>query len=192
MSLIEQRESHYEKFFGPINGKVMHSTDFKKVHVDIYTFGPTEERPFYTLVTGGMSDARQNIPAQYAQLAPRAEILTYTREPQGWMYNVLKGLAEMPSDDNTFLHWYHSVPNGMPMTAKPSELTAFLFLPPYPEDPGINPMIVDGDATDFLMMVPITNAEMEFKRKYGTKELVQKFDEANFNFVINEERTSVV
>jgi len=26
------------------------------------------------------------------------------RQPEGWMFNVLKGLAEMPFDDLTFLH----------------------------------------------------------------------------------------
>ena len=192
MTLLDQREAHYRRFLGNFGEQVMHSTDFKKVHIDVYTFSPTATRPFYTLLTGGMSDVRQNIPEKYSRLAPRAEILTYVRNPQGWMYNVLKGLAEMPSEDNTFLHWYHTVPNGKPMTANPSELSAFFFVPPYLEAKGFNPMLVDGDRTDFLVMIPITIPEMNFKKEHGAEALLKVFDEKNFDYIVNEARKSFV
>lgn len=192
MDLIEQRESHYEKFLGPISEKVMHSTDIKPVHVDIYTFPPTEECPYYTLITGGMSDLRQNIPDQYTSIGRRAEIMTYAREPQGWMYNVLKGLAEMPSDDNTFLHWYHTVPNGMPMTADPSDLTAFFFVPPFFEADEFSPMMVDGEAADILFMVPITDRELSFIREHRSEAMLEIFDRHDFDYVIDEQRRSFV
>jgi hypothetical protein len=101
--LIDQRETHYQRFFGPLDQQVMHSTDLKPVHIDIYQFAPTAERPFWTLITGGMSDARQPIPPTAPKhVAPRAEILMYAEEPKGWMLSVLKGLAEMPFvDDRT-------------------------------------------------------------------------------------------
>lgn len=47
------------------------------------------------------------------------------------MCSVLKGLAEYPFFNRTYLYWYHTVANGRPMTAKPSLLTTFLLLPPY-------------------------------------------------------------
>ena len=94
----------------------MHSTDAKTVHVDIYTFAPTADRDFYTLITSGMPDVRQNIPDD-RNISPRAEIMLSCHEATPWMYSVLKGLAEMPSDDDTFLSYRNTVPNGMPMTA---------------------------------------------------------------------------
>lgn len=192
MPLIDQREAHYEKFLGPIMDPVMHSTDIKPVHIDIYTFPPTEERPYFTLITGGMSDLRQNVPARYHSLGRRAEILTYAAEPQGWMYNVLKGLAEMPFDDNTFLHWYHTAPNGKAMTAEPSDLTAYLFVPPYLEVEEFSPMTIDGDNTDFLMMVPITARELNFTREHGIDAMLNVFDEHDFDYIINERRSSFI
>lgn len=192
INLIDQREAHYEKFLGEIPEEVMHSTDIKPVHVDIYTFPPTDERPYYTLVTGGMSDLRQNIPSRYDSLAKRAEIITYTREPQGWIYNVLKGLAESPFDHDTFFHWYHNVPNGKPMTAVPSLLTAYLFLPPYLEVEDFSPMIVDGDETDFLMMVPITDSELKFIREHRVNAMLDVFDKHDFDYIIDEQRSSFV
>lgn len=191
-SLLVQRETHYERFIGPMANEVMHSTNVKPVHIDVYTFKPSSARPYYTLLTGGMSDLRQNIPVKFSNLSPRAEIMTYAHEVKGWMQNVLKGLAEMPWDDNTFLHWYHSVPNGKPMTAEPSELTAFFFVPPYREDQNFNPMIVEGDKVDFLVMIPITQRELNFKREHGAKALIDVFDQNNFDYIINEARKSFV
>jgi len=189
--LIEQREAHYVRFFGPITEKVMHSTDTKPVHVDIYTYRPTEERPFFTLITGGMSDVRQSVPADW-KIAPRAEIMLYVSEPQGWMYNVLKGLAEMPSDDDTFLSYRHTVPNGMPMTAKPSLLTSYFFVHPLMVPDNFSPMKVDGDDTDILLLIPITEMERRYAQERGSEELISLFGNRGLDPVVDENRQSFV
>jgi hypothetical protein len=44
---LEAREQHYQQFFGPLTQNVWHSTDLKAVHVDIYQFAPTRERPYW-------------------------------------------------------------------------------------------------------------------------------------------------
>ena len=147
--LIEQREKHYKQFLGPLDQKIMHSTDVKAVHVDIYTIAPNSGRDFYTLITGGMSDIRQSVPDDW-DVSPRAESMLYCHEPKPWMYSVLKGMAEMPSDDGTFLSYRHTVSNGMPMTAKPSLLTGYFFFHPILENEGFSPMLVDSDDTNIF------------------------------------------
>jgi hypothetical protein len=190
---LEARERHYRRFFGPLTQEVLHSTDVKPVHIDIYQFMPRKRRPYWTLITGGMSDKRQIEPADCAEcISPRAEILMHVAKPKGWMFSVLKGLAEMPFTDNTFLHSGHTVPNGMPMTATPSLLTSYLFLPPYFEPQRFGDLELDGDKVDFLWMVPITEAEREFAVKHGSQALSEKFEEANLSPVVDESRESVV
>jgi hypothetical protein len=190
---LEAREEHYERLFGPLTQPVMHSTDIKPVHVDVYQFAPNDQRDYWTLVTGGMSDARQIEPCDgEGRMSPRAEILMYAAEPRGWMFNVLKGLAEMPFEDNTFLHWWHTALNGMPMTATPSLLTSFFFLPPYFESPDIGNLLLDGDRVDFLWMIPITEAEREFAVRHGSQELEKLFENANLSPIVNESRESLV
>jgi hypothetical protein len=190
---IETRESHYQRFFGPLSEPVMHSTDVRPVHIDIYQFAPTEERPFWTLITGGMSDRRQNVPADAgSHIAPRAEILMYVRKPEHWMFAVLKGLAEMPFDDDTYLHWYHTVPNGKPMTARVSQLTSFFFLPPYFEEDGFDSLIVEGDRVHILMLLPITEAEREYAMQHGSQALEEVMSSSDFDPVVDEERSSLV
>lgn len=187
------RQRHYERFFGPITQALMHSTDGKPIHIDIYQFEPTPERPFWTLVTSGMSNERQIEPDDCeGQMSSRAEILMYVSQPQGWMFSVLKGLAEMPFDDNTLLHWWHTVPNGMPMTATPSLLTSFFFVPPYFEALEFSELKLANDKVDFLWMIPITEAEREFAIEHGSKKLYGKFEDANMPAVLEETRESVI
>ncbi len=191
MNPIEQREAHYTRFLGALDQKVMHSTDVKQVHVDIYTFAPTPERPFFTLITGGMSDLRQSIPDD-RDYAPRAEIMLYASQPQGWMYSVLKGLAEMPFDDDTFLSYRHTIPNGMPMTAEPSLLTSYFMSPVFGERDGFTPMLVEDDAVDVLLMVPITEGERELAVDQGSDALLALFEQREFDPVIDEARACLL
>lgn len=184
------RQRHYERFFGPVTQAVMHSTDVKPVHIDIYQFEPTPERPFWTLVTSGMSNERQIEPDE--PVSYRTEILMYVSKPQEWMFSVLKGLAEMPFDDHTLLHWGHTVPNGMPMTASPSLLTSFFFASPYFESLEFNELKLANDKVDFLWMIPITEAEREFAIQHSSEKLYEKFENTNMPTVVEEARESVV
>jgi len=190
---MQMRESHYQRFFGPLDRPVMHSMDVKPVHIDIYQFPPRKKRPYWTLITGGMSDRRQNLPPDVRDsIAPRAEILMYAKEPKRWMFSVLKGLAEMPSMEETYLHWYHTVPNGQPMTEKPSLLTSFFFLPPYFEPEEFDTLRVQGDEVDILMLLPITEAEREYAIEHGSDALEELMSESEFDPVVNEDRKSLV
>ena len=108
------------------------------------------------------------------------------------MFSVLKGLAEMPFEDDSCLHWWHTVPNGMPMTATPSLLTSYFFLPPYFEPEGFSEFELDGDRVDFLWMIPITEAEREYAIEYGSQELEKVFEDAELSPVVDESRESLI
>jgi hypothetical protein len=171
----------------------VHSTDLKPVHIDMYQFAPTAERPYWTLITSGMSNERQFEPDDCEEhMSPRAEILMYAREPQSWMFDALKVLAEMPFQENTHLHWWHTVPFGMPVTGEPSLLTSFFFLPPYFEPEGFTEFELDGDRVDFLWLIPITEAEREYAVEHGSQELEKVFEDAEFSPVVDESRSSLV
>ena len=189
---MKQREAHYSTFLGPMDEPIMHSTDMKEVHVDIYQFRPSSDRPHWTLITGGMSDLPQHVPKNAEGISPRAELMMYVEEPKGWMFDVLKGLAEMPFDQTTYLHWHHTVPNGQPMTAEPSELTSFFFLPPYFEDDEFDTLHIGGDEVDILWMIPITEREREYASKNGSQALEEVFEKAGMDAAVDERRVSLV
>ena len=191
---LEAREAHYTKYFGPLDRLVHHSTDVKPVHIDVYQFAPYKDREHWTLITGGMSDARMPLPdSAGSHITGYSEIFIYVRGPANWMISVLKGLAEMPFVDQTYLHWFHTVPNGKPMTVQPSLLTSFLLLPPYYEErPFSDGFVIDGHEVQPLMLIPITEAEREFAIEHGVEALEERFDAAEFAPVVDEERQSVV
>ena len=187
------REAHYQRLFGPLTEDVAHSTDLQSVHVDIYQFAPTAAHPFWILITGGMSDLRQPaLEEPRKPIAPRAELMMYVRQPKPWMFSVLKGLAEMPFKFGSFLHWGHTVPNGMPMTADPSELTSFFFVRPAAELAELSDLSIGGDRVDFLMLVPITEAERAYAREHGSAALSKLMDDCGFELIVDEKRKSLV
>lgn len=190
---FEAREAHYIKTFGPITRNVHHSTDLKPVHIDIYEFEPTEGRPYWTLITSGMSNMRQ-LPKEQCDesVSSRTEILMYAHSPEPWMINVLKGLAEMPFLHKTFLYYGHTVPNGKPMTANPSLLTSFFFSPALDEDEDFWDFEINGDRVDFLCMIPITEAEREYAKIHGSRTLASLMKEREFSPVVDESRQSLV
>lgn len=190
---LSKREAHYQKFIGALAQPVMHSTDVKDVHIDIYQFAPTKKRPYWTLITGGMSDKRQALPEGTPEyVAARTELVLYAQEPKPWMFSVLKGMAEMPLDGDSFLSWHHTVPNGMPMTEQTSLLTSYFFLPPFFEKKNFESLEIEGDQVGFLLMIPITENERLFAIENGSSVLEDLMAKKGFDPVVDEARSSLV
>ena len=74
--IVRRREDVYELLFGRYE-TVYHPPVDVLPHIDVYVHAPTAERVFFTLVTGGMSDAAMSAPTG----APRrSELVAYTSD----------------------------------------------------------------------------------------------------------------
>ena len=182
---LETRQAHYDRFFGSEGVIVAHGVNVP--HIDVFQYPPQGKRTWWTLITGGMGDQRQELPDNTWY---RAELLMYVHEPKPWMLNVLEGVARCPFENNTFFHWWHTIPNGMPMTAEPSLLTAFYLMPPCKEAPEFDQLTLEGDPVRFLWVVPITEAELAFAYQHKEKDALGKLLE-DISFVVDESRASV-
>ena len=121
---LEQIDAHIEKHLGPI-AMVFHEIISDLVHVDIHQIAPTDERPYWTLVTSGMSDRPMTVP-EGADVPRFAELIlslptdwpmkqeTWKDERWYWPIPWLKVLARLPHEYKTWLGWGHTVPNGDP------------------------------------------------------------------------------
>lgn len=188
------REAHYERFLGPVSS-VAHSMSVKllPLHIDVYQFAPTAARPCWTLITSGMSDFRQPaLEHPPPGIPPRAELLMYVKHVQAWMPSLLNGLAEMPFERATCLHWAHTVPNGQPITERANKLTGYFFCPPICETEKFEDFSLDSDRVAFLMVVPITDAERVYAIEHGSAALGKLMEDSRFSFVVDEWRASLV
>ena len=58
---IDALEMHIDTYFGSYD-RVFHELVSPDIHVDICIIPPSEERPYYTLVTQGMGAHCMNVP----------------------------------------------------------------------------------------------------------------------------------
>jgi hypothetical protein len=172
---------------------VCHSIDDKFPHIDLYPFPPHEDRTHWTLITGGMSDARQNVPADApAYVSARTELIMYVREPKTWMLKALMDLADMPFDEESFVHYWHPASNDKPITEGSSLLTGYIFLPAFFEKDDYNTLKLFEEEVDILWVVPITAAELAYAMDKGSEALVDKFMESDLHPVLDEDRASTI
>ncbi len=201
---IEAISDHIEAHLGPVAG-VFHELVSDLVHIDVHMVGPTEERPYHTLVTSGMSDLPMTVPEgaeayRHAELSiclPEPWPLTqeaFADERNYWPIRWLKMLARLPHEYNTWLGWGHTVPNGDPPErfARNTKLCCALLLHPLLAPDDFQQLTMpDGRTVNFLALVPLYREEMEYKLKHGTEALLERFAEAEVNELLDVRRSNV-
>jgi hypothetical protein len=191
---VEERERVYEQVFGA-SDFVYHEMVPFVPHVDIYRFPPTDGRPFFTFVTGGMSDLRMSSPEELGPGFRRVELVFYTSEARPEYPELLRRLAHFPHDNRTWIHWGHTMPNGTPPEPLPgTALDCFLFMPSILQpDFGLGDRLAWRDEPVHLVWcVPITTAECNLKLEQGADALYDLFDQRNHPLVFSGARESYV
>ena len=180
---IDALEAHISKVFGKYD-KVLHEIASPDIHVDIAVIEPSAEHDYYTLVTMGMGAHRMNVPKELRERhLERAEMLiclppdwtlNSSEEKFYWPLRWLKIMARLPIEQNTWLGWGHTVPNGEPF-AENTSLCCMLVLSPARFD-GESTVceMPDGSRVVFYQLVPLYDDEMNFKLQNGADALLDK------------------
>lgn len=198
-------EAHIAEFFGPV-AFVWHELVSHLVGVHVYVVDPTEERPFHTLVTSGMSDRPMTVPED-SGISPYAEVMLGLppdwpltedglRDPEtGWPIQVLKDVARLPHEYGTWIGEWHSMPNGDPaepyapgMPFSGVVITPMLHVPP--EARVIE--VADGPSINLLALVPLYPEELDLKIEQGTSALVDLLDRDGVSEVFDPDRRSLI
>jgi hypothetical protein len=200
---IEAIGDHLKQLGEP--GMVWHELISDLVHIDVHTIEPTDERPFHTLVTSGMSDRAMTVPPECEDLR-HAELMlslpadwpltreAFENEANYWPMRLLKMLARFPHEYETWLGWGHTIPNGDP--AEPfsdgTKLCCALLLSPVLVPEGFSELKIDDERTvHFYSLIPIYKEEMDFKLEKGTDALVERFIEHQVTELLNPNRPNV-
>ena len=198
-SEIEALENHIEEYFGKFHN-VFHEMISPDIHVDIAIIPPDKGRDFYTLVTMGMGAYKMNIPDGLKEYRlERAELMVTlpsdweinnNAEEWYWPLRWLKILARFPLEENTWLGWGHTIPNGEPFVEN-TDLSGILLLNPYSDDERAGSMALpNGETVNFYQMFPVYDEEMEFKRANNAEVLLDLFGD-DFSHIVDINRENM-
>ncbi len=214
---IKAVEEHINKCFGNIE-RVLHEIKWSDIHVDICVIPPSPKRDFYTLVTMGMGAHRMNVPEDISgqqeidmeELAYAELMLTLPSkwkldheslqdEKWYWPLRLLKSIARMPGNQDTWLGWGHTVASGKGRTfAQNTKLCSVILLMPDPEiltDPEMDEddadicVLPNGKMVNFYQLIPLYQEELEYKEKNDVDMLLDKLEK--LSHVIDIKRPNV-
>jgi hypothetical protein len=206
----EDVNKHFEAQFPGRESIVLHEIVSDLVHVDVNVMKPTKEDDFFVIYTTGMSDLPMSVPKKlkekndlkYAELfmyLPASwdpgelhAISTDIPDENFWPIQWIKFLAKFPHEYKTWLGCGHTIPNGADYEPilDGSEMSGVLL-----DEPGENfsPITIKGGVKlHFYMVVPVSQAETEYKLEYGMDALTEIFAEQDIPLVVDIFRDSVV
>ncbi|MGV8092394.1 MAG: suppressor of fused domain protein [Mangrovibacterium sp.] len=202
-STIEDIDNHISKFFEDGEVTVFHEIVSDKIHVDIYLIKANKDRDYHILMTSGMSSLPMNVPNELKGLE-YAEVITllpknwpldqkdFENENYYWPIRQLKELARFPHLYNSWLGEGHTITNGNPPQpmADKNSFVGVILLPSVtlPED--FLSIRTNDKTINIYSMIPLYQEEMDYKLKYGTDGLLNKFDKYGIKEIIDINRTN--
>lgn len=187
-------ENHIEKHFGEFK-TVLHELVSPDIHVDICVVPPERDRNYYILSTMGMGAYKMNVPEELAdQKLDRAEVaiclpadwkINEEDEKWYWPIRLLKNLARLPLNYNSWLGFAHTITHEAPYADNTALCGSILVLPQNTDEGGDICVLPNGDEVNFYFVLPIYEQEMNFKLNFGANRLLRKMRYVDFVVDIN-------
>lgn len=202
---MEAISEHIEEHVGKIDC-VYHELISHIVHIDIHRSSPTPDRPYYTLVTSGMSDIPMTAPegmpdARFAELMLclpadwKVDQEAFQSETNYWPLRWLKILARLPHEHQTWLWENHTIPNGdppVPIAVNTKACCMMLATPATVSTEFWTLEVSPGKTIHFFSVIPLLRPEMELKLQSGAAALRRALELAKVSECIDLHRKSVV
>ena len=190
-------EEHIKEYYGEFP-TVFHEITSRDIVCDIACIPPTEERNYFTLVTMGMGAHVMNIPDSLpADENGRAELLIClppdwklgeSGEEWFWPISLLKDLAKLPINSNSWLGWGHSVDHRNYLSSTTKFCASLLLYPEGVPEEAESCVLPNGDRVNFFEVIPMYREEMNFKINNNTKALLERMK--NVNHVVDISRAN--
>jgi hypothetical protein len=200
----EEIEKHVETHVGPI-AHVFHEIVSELVHLDVLLVAPRPERPYWTLVTSGMSDLPMKVPRGLDTLKHAELVLclppSWPTTMEGlrldrnyWPILWLKNLARLPHTFDTWLGDGHTIPNGDPAEALDASVGFAGWLVTLPRRFDADFLVLPlsrKKAVHFYAAFPVYPDEMDVKLAEGAERLNELLDAAGVTELVDPQRASV-
>ncbi|MCR5393989.1 MAG: suppressor of fused domain protein [Bacteroidales bacterium] len=179
---------------------VAHEKESPDIHCDIAIVPPTEEQPYYKLVTMGAGAYKMNVPkdlqsrvcdrAEYVVFLPKDWKLESDKEEDYWPIRMLKTVARMPVESDEWLFYGHtlSLKSDESPVAEGVGFNSCILLVSKGKDQCVKQFKLGnrGKKVAFYQLYPLYPEELEYKLENSFYDLMDKVPEEEMkNQVIN-------
>ena len=195
---LDKVENFIKKEYGAYD-EVFHEIVSPDVHLDIVIVPPTDEQPYYKLVTMGAGAYKMNVPnelkkyklerAEYVIFLPKEWDIKSDKEEYYWAIRQLKAIARLPINCDSWLAFGHTVTaneDSSPV-AENTKFNSFVLL----NSIGKNNQIVKPlklnlfEEINFYQLFPLYQEELEYKLEHSLDDLFNKIAEEDLDFIVN-------
>lgn len=155
--------------------------DKKLENFKVLVFSPNKDRDMWTYATCGMSTMEENTPI---------ELHIFSKTEDNSLIELLTATTYYHREQNLSLS--HTINFGRPWQEK-SKCNYGLISLPYLDGQNLESLYIPSydENLKFYWLIPISEDELEYKKKYGIEDLEDKFDEVGFNY-LDPSRDSVI
>ena len=195
---LDKISNYIEQQYGE-SDLVGHEMASPDIHCDIVIVPPSEERPYYKLITMGAGAYKMNVPkdlrsyvcdrAEYVIFLPKDWNIKSDKEEDYWPIRMLKTIARLPIRAEDWLCESHDVQltvDGSPLAENTGFNSCVLTSSVGKNGQEVKPLKLGlfGNKVAFYQIYPLYPEELEFKLEHSFDELMDRLD-AEDNMIIN-------
>lgn len=179
---------------------VAHELVSPDIHCDIAIVPPTDDQPYYKLVTMGAGAFKMNVPedlksdvyerAEYVVFLPADWNIKSDKEEDYWPIRMLKTVARLPVSMDDWLFYRHTVnltDDESPVAENTGFNSCVLFISFGKGNKPVEPLKLDLSDKEvaFFQLVPLYPEELEFKLEHSFDELEDIMDDDLYDPVVD-------
>lgn len=195
---VNKIEAYIQKQYGDFP-TVIHEIVSPDIHVDIALIPPSDEQPYYKLVTMGAGAYKMDVPrefgkrklerAEYVIFLPKEWNVQSDKEEDYWPIRYLKVMARLPIVCETWLGLGHTMQadeEGKPFAENTKFNSLILLRSIGKENQVVEPMRLGlFGRVNFYQLYPLYQEELDFKMEHSMSDLIDKIDDEDLNLVLN-------
>ena len=179
---------------------VAHELVSPDIHCDIAIVPPTDDQPYYKLVTMGAGAFKMNVPedlksdvyerAEYVVFLPADWNIKSDKDEDYWPIRMLKSVARLPVSTDDWLFYRHTVnltDDESPVAVNTGFNSCVLFISFGKGNKPVEPLKLDLSDKEvaFFQLVPLYPEELQFKLEHSFDELEDIMDDDLYDPVVD-------
>ena len=192
---IGELDAFITEMFGNYKN-VFHEIASPDIHLDVCIVDPTEDEPYYKLVTMGAGAYTMQIPeqwrkyhiehAEYVICLPKDWNLNSSVEEDYWPVRMLKNVARLTILCDTWLCYGHTTQADEEGSAYASNTRYNSVVLNFAENKkgDIRLVMSSGKVINFYEVIPLYPEELAFKMGNGAETLFERFDEKGIEYKV--------